>query len=192
MIHIIIDQVVIRKFKSGDLSSFDSLFKKYNKKVYYLALSYLRNKEDAEDIVQEVFLNLWKCRTQIDENYVFSRYLSRIAFNAICKKFRSQATDRRCLEESLRYMDLADNSTSFNLEYNNLLEIVNRYIKNLPARQRIILLLSIEKLQSIEEIAKDMRISKKTVENYLSSARSSLKKSIHDSGVLSLLILSLL
>ena len=69
------DKLIINKLKEGDVLSFDSIFKKYNKKVYYFAISYLKNEEDAEDVVQEVFFNLWKYRERINENYIFSKYL---------------------------------------------------------------------------------------------------------------------
>ena len=54
------DKAIINKLKEGDIISFDTIFNKYNKKVYYFTYSYLKNKEEAEDVVQEVFLNLWK------------------------------------------------------------------------------------------------------------------------------------
>jgi RNA polymerase sigma-70 factor (ECF subfamily) len=72
------DKLIIKNLKEGDVLSFDSIFKKYHKKVYYFAISYLKNKEEAEDVVQEVFINLWKYRDQINEYYVFSKYLFKI------------------------------------------------------------------------------------------------------------------
>ena len=100
------DKVIIKKLKEGDVLSFDEIFKKYHKKVYYFALSYLKNKEEAEDIVQEVFMNLWKYRDQINEYYVFSKYLFKITYNATCKRFRKQASDKKQLEEVLQSIPL--------------------------------------------------------------------------------------
>src|ERR1035437_8477252 len=100
------DKLVIKNLKEGDVLSFDNIFKKYNKKVYYFALSYLKNKEEAEDVVQEVFMNLWKSREQINEYYVFSKYLFKITYNATCKKFRKQASDKKQLDEVLQNFPL--------------------------------------------------------------------------------------
>ena len=47
-------------------------------------------------------MNLWKCRAQINEYYVFSKYLFKITYNATCKKFRKQASDKKQLEEVLQ------------------------------------------------------------------------------------------
>ena len=172
------DKLIINKFKEGDVLSFDDIFKKYNKKVYYFALSYLKNKEEAEDVVQEVFMNLWKYRDQINEYYVFSKYLFKITYNATCKRFRKQASDKKHLEEVLKNISIEDNSTKLDIEYNNLVETANLLIEKLPSRQKKILLLNIEEQLTTEQIAQKLNISKKTVENYLAMAKSSLRKSL--------------
>jgi RNA polymerase sigma-70 factor (ECF subfamily) len=181
------DKLIIKNLKEGDVLSFDSIFKKYHKKVYYFAISYLKSKEEAEDVVQEVFLNLWKCRDQINEYYVFSKYLFKITYNATCKKFRKQASDKKQMEEALQNILIEDNSTNLEIEYNNLLETANILIDKLPARQKDIFLLSINGQLTSEQIAQQLNISKKTVENYLTMAKASLRKSFSDGSILPLL-----
>jgi RNA polymerase sigma factor, sigma-70 family/RNA polymerase sigma-70 factor, Bacteroides expansion family 1 len=181
------DKLIIKNLKEGDVLSFDSIFKKYHKKVYYFAISYLKSKEEAEDVVQEVFLNLWKCRDQINEYYVFSKYLFKITYNATCKKFRKQASDKKQMEEALQNILIEDNSTNLEIEYNNLLETANMLIDKLPSRQKDIFLLSINEQLTNEQIAQQLNISKKTVENYLTMAKASLRKSFSDGRILPLL-----
>ena len=181
------DKVIIRNLKKGDVQSFDNIFNKYNKKVYYFALSYLKNREEAQDVVQEVFMNLWKHRDQINEYYVFSKYLFKITYNATCKTFRKQASDKKQLEEVVRNSIEEDNSTNLDIEYNSLYETVNAFIEKMPARQKEIYLLSINEQLTTEQIAQRLNISKKTVENYLSRVKTSVKKSISDGKILSFL-----
>ena len=181
------DKLIINKLKEGDVLSFDSIFKKYNKKVYYFAISYLKNKEEAEDVVQEVFMNLWKYRDQINEYYVFSKYLFKITYNATCKKIRKQVSDKKQLEEVLKNIILEDNSTNLEIEYNNLLETANLLIGKLPSRQKEIFLLSTKEQLTNEQIAQQLYISKKTVDNYLTMAKTFLRKSISDGHILSIL-----
>jgi RNA polymerase sigma-70 factor (ECF subfamily) len=185
------DKLIIKNLKDGDVLSFDSIFKKYNKKVYYFAISYLKNKEEAEDVVQEVFMNLWKHRDQINEYYVFSKYLFKITYNAICKKFRKQASDKKQLEETLQNILIEDDSTNLDIEYNNLLETANSLISKLPSRQKSIFLLRLNEQLTNEQIAKQLKISIKTVENYLATAKTSLRKSLSDGSILSLLFFCL-
>ncbi len=163
------------------------MFNKYNKRVYYFAFSYLKNKEEAEDVVQEVFMNLWRFREQINEFYIFNKYLFKITYNEICKKFRKQASDKKQMEEVLRNFIFEDNSTNLDLEYNNLLETANSLIEKLPSRQKKIFLLSINDQLTSEQIAQQLNISKKTVENYLAMAKTTLRKSLSEGGILSIL-----
>jgi RNA polymerase sigma-70 factor, ECF subfamily len=192
MVQYLDDKLIVNKLKAGDVLSFDYIFRKYNKKVYYFAISYLKNREEAEDVVQEVFLNLWKYRDQINEYYVFSKYLFKITYNETCKKFRKHASDKRQSEEVLKTFIYEDNSTSLDIEFNNLLENANQHIENLPLRQKEIFLLSINNQLSSEQIAQKLNISKKTVENYLAMAKASLRKSFSEGHILSGLFFLLL
>lgn len=185
------DKLIINKLKEGDVLSFDYIFKKYNKKVYYFAVSYLKNKEEAEDVVQEVFMNLWKFHDQINEYYVFSKYLFKITYNSTCKKFRKQASDKKQMEEVLQNFIFEDNSTNLDIEYNNLLETMNLLIEKLPSRQKKIFHFSINDQLTSEQIAQQLNISKKTVENYLAMAKTSLRKSLSDGRILAILIFCL-
>ena len=185
------DKLIVKNLKDGDVLSFDNIFNKYNKKVYYFALSYLKNKEEAEDVVQEAFMNLWKHRDQINEHYVFSKYLFKITFNATCKKFRKQASDKKQMEEVLQNIIIEDDSTNLDIEYNNLIENTNSLIEKLPPRQKNIILLSINDQLTSEQIALKLNISKKTVENYLAKAKTSLRKSLTDKHILSVLFILL-
>jgi len=169
------DKLLVSNLREGNILSFDHIFNKYNKKVYYFALSYLKNKEEAEDIVQEVFMNLWRCRSQINEYYNFSSYLFKITFNTICKKFRKQASDKRQLEEVLSTAIREDNSTNIDIEYKSLLETTSIFIEKMPSRQKEIFLLSLDEKLSNEEIAAQLKISKKSVDNYIGMARTSLR-----------------
>jgi RNA polymerase sigma-70 factor, ECF subfamily len=175
---------IISGLIQGDARSFDIIFKKYNKRVYYFALSYIKHREEAEDIVQEVFMNLWRFRGQINLDYDFSKYLFKFTYNATCKKFRKQASDKRHIAEVLKSLSIEDDTTRLNLEYNNINEITNKLIEELPDRQKEILLLSVKEQLDTEQIALKLIISKKTVENYLALAKSSIRKSLKNLGLL--------
>ena len=185
------DKFIIKKLKEGDVLSFDMVYEKYHKRIYYFALGYLKKKEDAEEVLQEVFFNLWKSREQIKEYYVFSHYLFRITFNAIHKTFRKQASDKKHISNVLKDIVMEDDSTNIDVEYSSLIETTYRIIEKLPSKQRSIFQMSVNENLTNEEIAEKLQISKKTVDNHLSSARAFLKKSLIDGRLISALFFTL-
>jgi len=185
------DKLTIKNLKEGDVLSFDKIFNKYNRKVYYFAKSYLKSKEEAEDVVQNVFLNIWKYRDQINEYYVFSRYLFKITYTETCKRFRKQASSRKHFEEMLQNLSLEDNSTDLDIEFNDLQKTVSKLIDNLPSRQRVIFLFSVKDQLTNDQIAQKLNISKKTVDNYLARAKTFIRKTLSDGSILPTLFICL-
>jgi len=96
------DAELIRGLQRGDEFAFDQIFRKYYKKTYSISLSYLRNREDAEDVVQEVFLNLWRKRTVLRDDYNFKSYLFTITYNTIRNQFRKLSRERKYTEDYMK------------------------------------------------------------------------------------------
>ena len=95
------------------------------------------------------------------------------------------------MEEVVRNSIQEDNSTDLDIEYNSLFETANALIQKMPARQKEIYLLSMNEQMTTDQIAKQLNISKKTVENYLSRVKTSVKKTFSGGNVLSFLFLCL-
>jgi RNA polymerase sigma-70 factor (family 1) len=185
------DITIIQLLKEGNILSFDILYEKYHRKVYSFALAYLKNREDAEDVVQEVFHNLWRARNQINETDVFSRYLFKITFNEIHKSFRKKASTDRQVETYLKKVVFEDNTTDIDIEYNSLTQCAEGIIAKLPERQKQVFRLSVRENLTNEQIARRLNISTKTVGNHLSAAKIFIKKRLVDGGIISSLFFCL-
>ena len=179
---------IIKKLQKGDVLSFDEIYREYNKKIYSFSLSYLKNREDAEGVVQEVFLNLWRKRADMKTQYEIGSYLFTITYNTIRKHFRKLSRERKHLEEYDKTVLTEDNSTNTSIEYRNMVELAEAAIGQLPARQRNIYHLCRDGLTS-KEIAEKLGISARTVENHLYRAKSYLKKALSDNRLISLLFI---
>ena len=164
--------------KNGDTSAFDKLFSDYGKRLYFFAYGYLKSKEDAEGVVQEVFLRIWRNRKHINPDLSFKAYLFKIAYHYIIELFeqntRHQAYRHKILEEAVEFTD----ETNERLNYQMLLEKVESLIKKLPTRQKEILLKRKKEGISVKEIASQLGISPKTVENHLTEAIKNLKSGL--------------
>ena len=170
------DYELVKSLKRGDLFAFDKLFSKYSKKLYYFAKGYLGSKEDAEGLVQEVFLMVWNKRKELKEHLSFNAFLYTVTYNAIRKYFRKKAREKKYLDRFLVDYDGKYNKTVADIEYNNLLELANEAIEKLPEKRKLIFQLSRHKGLSNIEIAKRLDISKKTVENQIHSALKFLRE----------------
>jgi len=178
---------ILKRFKIGDPEAFDQIFEKYYRKVYAFSLSNFRNKEDAEETVQDVFYNLWKDRAKLKELNDLEAWIFSICFNIIRKHFRSLAVEKKHLKVFTEsYLD-SDNSTDIEVEYRDLLEKTDEIIEKLPPRQKSIYLLSRKESMSNLEISMKLNISVRTVDNQLTRAKSFIREGLLDGSILSLL-----
>ncbi len=180
-------QKLIKGLQRGDTLAFDEIYRKYTKKIYSISLSYLKNKEDAEGVVQEVFLNLWRKRADLKEQGNFDSYVFTITYNTIRKQFRKLSRERKHQENYSKTISLDDDSTNTEIEYKNLLELAESAINHLPERQKLVYHLNMREGLTIKEISEKLGISIRTVENHLHRARTYLKKALSDNRLISIL-----
>jgi RNA polymerase sigma-70 factor (ECF subfamily) len=87
------DQVLIEKIRTGDFQAFESLVTRYEAKVYRLALRMLRNPQDAEDALQETFLQVFRGLAGFEGRSQFSTWLFRLATNVCLMRIRHRETE---------------------------------------------------------------------------------------------------
>ncbi len=174
----IAEKTYLTALKNGDVKAFDKLFAEYGKRLYHFAYGYLKSKEEAEGVVQEVFLRIWRNRKQLNPNLSFKAYLFKIAYHYILELFeqinRRQAYRHQIIEEAVHFTD----ETNERLNYQILLEKVESLIQKLPPRQKEILIKRKKEGIPVKKIANQLGISPKTVENHLTEALKNIKKGL--------------
>ena len=178
---------ILKRFKEGDPDAFDQIFEKYYRKVYAFSLNNFRNKEDAEEAVQDVFYNLWKDRAKLKELKDLEAWIFSLCLNIIRKHFRKLAIEKKHLKVFTESSQDSNYSTDNEVEYRNLLEKTETIIEKLPPRQKTIFQLSRKESMSNLEISTKLKISVRTVDNQLSRANSFVRKALIDGSILSLL-----
>ena len=169
----------VKSLKNGDLHAFDRLYRKYSKKLLHFALGYINTKEDAEGIVQEVFLTIWRNHKQLDESQSFSSYLFTITYNSIKKHYRKKGREKKHLDLFLNDFDDIDLKTISQVEYSDLTERLEKIINTFPDRRKQVFKLSREEQLSNTEIAEKLDISKKTVENHITDSLKILREKLN-------------
>lgn len=92
---------LVEWMRAGDEAAFGALLARYQSKVYRLALSMTKNREDAEEVMQDVFLSVFRNIQKFDGRSAFGTWLYRIAVNAALMKLRSRGPVQESIEEYL-------------------------------------------------------------------------------------------
>lgn len=187
----IIEKTYLSALKKGDVKAFDKLFANYGKRLYHFAYGYLKSREEAEEVVQEVFLRIWKTRKDLKPELSFKAYLFKIAYNYILELFkhvnRQQAYKHQILSETVDFT----NDLNERLNYQLLLEKVDKIIDKLPERQKEIIIKRKKEGLPVKQIAAQLNIKPKTVENHLTEALKKLRTGLGKEDVSAMLFFCL-
>ncbi len=164
---------------------FDVLYDLYYQKLYIFAYSYISSKEDAEEIIQDVFVKLWKNRNKLSSVSNITGYIYKVTRNSCLDFLRTKknvlAIESNMLQQQnlLNLHALSDDPSSLIIEKELEAQIMME-ISKLPEKCRTVFVKSrIEGLKH-KEIAEDLEISTKTIENHISKALRLLKKRFKD------------
>lgn len=174
------------------MAAFDAIYNMYCHKLHGFVLRYLKQEQDAEGIVQEVFIKIWEARSKIDVYASFESFLFTIAYNATISLLRKKVCETKSLEH-LKSLQQSDDTEHIidEIVYNELNHKLQSLIENLTPRQREIYLLSREEGLIHKEIAQKLNISENTVKNHLVTALKYLKSHIDSSLAVNVLFLCL-
>ena len=168
------------KWQSGDMNAFEAVFQQYQQLVFKTAYFMLGNKEEAEDVLQEVFIAVWKSRSTFDPTRgKLTTWLHRITFNqCVNRKRRKQVAilpmdDRFDLPE-ISGSELPEELLTNRLEYERTIKAIN----SLDGKHRPVLILRYFSGLSYGEIAQVLDIPLGTVKSRLNQAVRSLRREL--------------
>ena len=170
-----IDSKILKELKRGDHAAFEKIFERYSKQLYQFSLSYLKSKDAAEDIVQEVFYKIWNNREAIKTDTSFQSYLFTIALNDIRLHFNKLSKLSELKHDIL--IDFSDLKPEFDnrSDYQVLLDKLDELIKQMPEKRRAVFIKKKIEEKSMKEISEELNITIKTVEYHVSEAMKFLK-----------------
>ena len=155
----------------GDEQAFELLFKMYYTKLCSYSNKYLLNHEEAQDVVQDVFLKLWEDRDEIDAKESLKAYLFKITANSSINKLRRRKVKTK-YDEILKfvYVDNSESSPYTSFLERELSEYISLALNKIPPQCRRVFDLSRIEGLKYSEIAEYLEISVKTVESHMSKA----------------------
>lgn len=178
------DYKLLQEMQADNMLAFDELYKRYHKRLFHFANSILKSREDAENIVHEVFIRLWENRYKIEKVRPF---LFSVAYNSTISQIRKKLKEQKFIDQLKSLPESWEQPVNIDLEYKELKEKTENIISNLPERQKEVYLLSRREGLSYAQIAKKLNISVNTVENHLARALKTLRKDLGAFSVLNIL-----
>lgn len=165
----------LQKIAAGDHSLFKELFMEYFPKVKYFIRHLIKDEVIAEELSQDVFVKVWENRERLVGIQLLGSYIYKIAKNATLDHIARMRKEKLFIE---RYQS----DTTYTIEENLYAEetelLIHLTVNIMPAQRKKVYEMSRKQGLSNDEIAAQLELSKKTVENHLNLALKEIRKTI--------------
>ena len=164
------DQQLVGLLQSGDPVALEEIYQRYHGILLIHACRRLPNREDATDLLQDLFVYLWTNRAQLQIKSSLAAYLYTSVRNRILNVYRNQKLRDRHLASLQSYIDSNPEVPDEVLRHKELIRLVEQEIAALPPKMRLIFEMSRKLEMSHQQIAKKLDISQHTVRTQVRSA----------------------
>jgi len=167
---------IVKELIQGDKKAFEYLYNYYSPKVYNFCKKLYLSSDQAEEMVQNVFIVVWEHRGQIDPDKSFSSYLFTIAKNRILDSYKKKVINQAYINYTLFHQKDFNFVTEEKIYFDEMNLQVEKAIEDLPERCREVFNLSRKDELSYKEIAEKLDITESTVNTQISKAIKLLQK----------------
>ena len=181
------EKAIIAKIAVGDERAFREFFDLYKERFYAVALKMTRSDEEAEDIVQDVFMHIWTKRESIMDVENPSSYFFTCVYRRVYQHYRKMALEKKLLQGVPSNKESV-NTTEEMIWAHESENLVSQAIAKLPPQQQMVFKLSKQEGLSREDIACQLHISPNTVKNHLSNAIKFIQIFLRNSALTFLMI----
>lgn len=179
---------LINGLKKGDSKAYSLLVDTYHNKLCVYAYQLTNDRDYAKDIVQNVFINIWRIRLKLKDDFAVKSYLYRSVYNEFLNQERNRVhaipLDKKNIDALSSILEEEDEKS-----LDRLMNLVKREIENLPPKCKQTFLLSKQEGLTNIEISEYLNVSIKSVEAHMTKAFSILRKTVGEKmqGILFLL-----
>lgn len=168
------DELLLELLEKGDESAFSEIYRRYWERIFFVAYKRLPSTEDAREIMQIVFFNLWKKRAQLQIQNL-PLYLSAMTRYAV---YRHLSNEKRREGLVKRYGQHRYSEPILHIDIDNkdLLDILTRFTNDLPEKYKVVFLHHKLLDRPLEEVAEKLGVSVRTAEGYVSKVMEVMRK----------------
>lgn len=169
------DEVLFLALRKSNKKAFTLLYEKYWEKLYCIAYQHTQSTQESEDLIHEVFIDLWNNRKKIRIKKTVSSYIFTALKYKIFRLYDSKSVRKKYVDRIKQNGSGSLNSTEMELSFNELYDLIEHEIDKLPERCKVIFKMRRFEDCSIDEVAKKLEISTNTVNNQMTKASKILK-----------------
>lgn len=166
--------------REGGITAFEMLFRTYYQPLCNYAYSFLRDREEAEEIVQSTFLLVWEKRDSLAIRTSVRPYLYAMVRNACLNVIKHDKIKRRYAGREIALAERSHDSVTHMVASNELENRIRLAMEELPEQCRMVFKLSRFEELKYAEIAGQLNISIKTVENHMGKALKIMREKLKD------------
>ena len=172
--------LLLCSLKRGDNEAFKRIYELFWESLYAIGYNRLQSAKDVEDIIQELFVDLWNKRDTIQIKESLRTYLFTAMKYKVIDHLRRNKSRNVRMEDVTLETELSIDTTDHMLSFNELYDELRKGIDQLPERCKLVFKMSRDREMSAAEIATALNISKRTVETQIYKSLKHLKKSLSD------------
>ena len=170
--------IFLKELSEGSRTAFDWLFIRYQPKVVAFLKACTGDEEQARDIAQDIFFNIWKDRAKLSGVRSFEGYLFQMARFSVYNYYDHLDVVKKYVEEGKKQPEGTAVGPEEKLKERQIKAIVAATVRKMPQRRREIFVMSRWGGYTNDEIAARLNINKRTVENHLTAALSALRRAL--------------
>lgn len=180
---------VISAWKEGNEPAFEMIFRAHYQSMCRYAYTFLRDREEAEEVVQGTFINLWDKRQVLEIQTSLKSYLFRAVRNSCLNSIKHEKIKQQHVAHEMAVMEVSRESVTEAVAAGELEQRITSAMAALPEQCRLVFQLSRYEELKYQEIADQLGISIKTVENHMGKALRLMREQLSDYLVLVLLFI---
>lgn len=181
------DESLASLLHQGDMLAFEVIYKRYWRRLFIAAYQKIGSRESCEELVQDIFTGLWNNKDKVHIHCLQVYLHTAVRYRVIDYIHREMVRKAAMVQ---REEIVVDNCTEEDVLLDDLDDALQREISKLPTRCQLVFKLSRENNLSIKQVASELGISEKTVENQLTKALKLLRMNLRHFTFLMLIILS--
>ncbi|WP_339882661.1 RNA polymerase sigma-70 factor [Polaribacter vadi] len=168
------EDLLLKRLKKDDKKALTQIYNDYWKPLYISSYNILKDKELCEEIIQDVFIDLWNNRKKIQITISFQAYLYACTRYKVFAQFRKKKIIRvELFDDLIKRFHYSTPETE--IIHKELVSQIDSIVNTLPKKCRIVYKMSRFKQMSHKEIAEKLNISTKTIENHITHALRKIK-----------------